>query len=43
MNKLDVELYQTLRNYILKLIKAKKTSLNPQDLSQLLKELRQLR
>ncbi|MGK4106649.1 hypothetical protein AB0X64_05085 [Limosilactobacillus vaginalis] len=40
---MDLELYKTLRNYILNLMKIKRASLSPKDLSQLLKELRQLR
>lgn len=40
---MDLELYKVLRDYILDLMKIKKASLSPKDLSQLLKELRQLR
>lgn len=40
---MDSELYKALRDYILNLIKIKKANLSPKDLSQLLKELRQLR
>lgn len=39
---MDIELYKSVRNYILMLLEIKKANLDPKDLSQLLKELRLL-
>lgn len=39
---MDIELYKSVRNYILTLLEIKKANLDPKDLSQLLKELRLL-